>query len=291
MRSSLPWVPPVAPGAGDGIPEDVDPFGTGVDQVPVPTRPARRWLGLVAGVAAITLAAGSLGVVLNRQLNPAHQTQRKSPNSSPHAAPVNPAQQLQQVASQDLSGIVEIVAVGVQSQELGTGWPVDNRGDFITNDHVVHDGLSFHVVTASGAEYPARVVHVDAALDLAEVRVVGLLEQPLPVDPGMAVLGQPVVVLAAQGATGRAPVTTSSVNGLNERATVQNAQPGELSGYTDLIRIPAHVFPGNSGGPMLTTSGQVVGILTLAAQNGSGAFAIPLAEVYPVIQQWLISKK
>ncbi|MDA8395498.1 MAG: hypothetical protein M0T72_09730 [Candidatus Dormibacteraeota bacterium] len=46
------------------------------------------------------------------------------------------------------------------------------------------------------------------------------------------------------------------------------------------------MFPGNSGGPVLTAQGQVVGIMTLAAKFGVGAFAIPLQEVLPVIRQW-----
>jgi S1-C subfamily serine protease len=195
--------------------------------------------------------------------------------------------QLQQIASQDLPDIVTIVAVGAESEELGTGWPIDNQGDFITNDHVVHDGLSFHAVTASGDQFPAIVVNADPSLDLAEVRVVGLSESPFPLASAPAVMGEPVVVLASRGATNHPPMTESAVNGLDEQASVQDAEPGELSNYSDLIRIPARIFPGNSGGPVLTDQGAVVGILTLAAENGSGAFAIPLSEVRSVIEKWL----
>jgi S1-C subfamily serine protease len=67
---------------------------------------------------------------------------------------------------------------------------------------------------------------------------------------------------------------------------VGDAEPGQLTDYADLIRIPAHIFPGNSGGPVLTAGGQVLGIMTLAAKFGVGAFAIPLQEVLPVIRQW-----
>jgi len=285
----LPWVPP-DPLEGWGWPAGSDDQ-FGADGKPGGRASGRRqrWAGLLAAVVVVALGAGTLGLILSRQLDPVHQIRRDTPYAAPSGSASNPTQELQQVANQDLSEIVEIVSIGVSSEELGTGWPVDGSGDFITNDHVVHEGLTFHAVSASGAEYPARVINVDAALDLAEVQVPGLQEQPLPLDQAAAALGQPVVVLAAQAATNHPPVTSSQVNGLDERATVQDAQPGELADYSDLIRIPARIFPGNSGGPMLTTSGQVVGILTLAAENGSGAFAIPLAEVYPVIQQWLQS--
>ncbi len=239
-------------------------------------------------VVAVGVAAGSAaGLALTGQPRPGHTGRRISFAPAPSASPASSGVGLQQVAGEDLPEIVTVVAVGAQTEELGTGWPVDGHGDFITNDHVVNEGLSFHVITASGAEYQARVVNSDPQLDLAEVQAIGLEEAPLPIATAPATIGLSVVVLASQGATGHAPVTVSLVNGLNERASVDDAQPGELTDYTDLIRIPAHIFPGNSGGPVLTPQGQVVGILTLAAKNGTGAFAIPLAEVGPVIRQWL----
>jgi S1-C subfamily serine protease len=236
----------------------------------------------------LALGAGSFASALGGALNPTPKAQRQGAYQPPSVASGQADQsQLGQVAERDLPEIVTIVAVGADSEELGTGWPIDRRGDFITNDHVVHDGLSFHAVTASGDQFPAVVINSDPSLDLAEVRVVGLTEQPFPMASGQAVMGEPVVVLAAKGATGHTPVTESAVNGLGEQASVQDAEPGELSNYSDLIRIPARIYPGNSGGPVLTDQGAVVGILTLAAENGSGAFAIPLAEVHSVIEQWL----
>ncbi|MHB8394983.1 MAG: S1C family serine protease [Candidatus Dormibacteria bacterium] len=250
----------------------------------------RRWRGAVAGLAivGVALGAGSLAGVISHPPPVVHTTKRQhSFSAGPSISATPAAQSLAQVAANDLPEIVTIVAIGRQTEELGTGWPIDSQGDFITNDHVVRDGLSFHALTAAGAEYPAQVINVDAALDLAEVRVVGLREQPFTLGELPAAIGEPVVVLASEGATGKPPVTDSVINGVGERATVEHAEPGQLSNYSDMIRIPARIFPGNSGGPMLTAGGQVVGILTLAAANGSGAFAIPLAEVDPIIQQWL----
>ena len=250
----------------------------------------RRWRGLLAGliIAGMALGAGSLAATLGRSPAIVHQgrSEQRSSNSS-GAAPASASQALAQVAAADLPEIVTVVAIGRHSDELGTAWPVDGQGDFITNDHVVHQGISFYAVSQSGTEYPARVVNVDPGLDLAEIRVIGLSEDPFAIDAAPAAIGQAVVVLASEGATSHPPVTDSVIDGLNERATVAHAAPGELSAYSDLIRIPAQIYPGNSGGPMLTTGGQVLGILTLAAEHGSGAFAIPLAEVAPVIQRWL----
>jgi S1-C subfamily serine protease len=290
----LPWVPP-EPGSGPAGwgPDHSDQYGFDFHDEslsPGAGSARRRWRGLLAGliIAGLALGAGSLAATLGRTPATIHQGRSEQRFSNPSgASPASSSDALARVAAADLPEIVTVVAIGRQSDELGTGWPVDSQGDFITNDHVVHQGISFYAVSQSGTEYPARVVNVDPALDLAEIRVIGLSETPFAIDAAPAALGQAVVVLASEGATSHPPVTDSVIDGLDERATVEHAAPGELSDYSDLIRIPAQIFPGNSGGPMLTTGGQVVGILTLAAEHGSGAFAIPLAEVAPVIERWL----
>jgi len=287
----LPWVPRAS--ESSLAPPPVASSAPPLVAQPVVGRrrrhPAQR---LVSGllVVAVGLMIGSAAAVLGPRLNPVHPTNQvraTPPNPSPSATPTNAAQLLGAVAAADLPEIVTVVAVGSASEELGTGWPIDATGDFITNDHVVHGGESLHVLLASGEQYGAEVINDDPGLDLAEVHVFGLRENPLPLYNALPLMGAPVVVLAARGATGEDPVTTSTVDGLDQSATVENAGPGELSSYTGLIRISAKIYPGNSGGPMLTPLGQVVGILTLAAQSGQGAFAIPIAQVDEVIQTWL----
>jgi len=164
---------------------------------------------------------------------------------------------------------------------------VDRSGDFLTNDHVVRGGISFKVVTGGDRQFAAYVVHVDVRRDLALVHALGLTELPLAIARRDPRLGQPVVILAAGGATDRPPVTDAQVVGLGEAATVTNPSPTGPRNYTGLIRLDAHIFPGNSGGPVLSAQGQVVGILTLAAQNGAGAFAIPISAAGPDLRRWL----
>ncbi|MGB9484356.1 MAG: trypsin-like peptidase domain-containing protein, partial [Candidatus Dormiibacterota bacterium] len=293
--SPLPWVPyapdsdlsppSFRPPPGEPLPEEFafDPEDSGRAR-----HPLQRTISILV-VVAMGVLIGSGAAFFGAALNhPAHQSSRDSPSASaPTPTPTDSAQLLNVVAANDLPEIVMVVAVGTTSEELGTGWPIDDSGDFLTNDHVVHNGESFHVQLASGQEYSAQVINDDPQLDLAEIHVVGLREQPFPVIAALPTVGEPVVVLASQGATGQPPVTDSRVNGLDESATVSNAPPGELSDYSGLIRISAKIYPGNSGGPMLNPEGQVVGILTLAAENGTGAFAIPLAQVDQEIQSWL----
>ena len=294
-ESPLPWIPhapdpflsqpsfPTLPGEPLAEEFSFDPGDSGRTR-----HPLQRTVSILV-VVAMGILIGSGAAFFGSSLNhPAHQSSRDSPSASaPTPTPTDSAQLLNVVAANDLPEIVMVVAVGTTSEELGTGWPVDDSGDFLTNDHVVHNGESIHVQLASGQEYPAQVINDDSQLDLAEIHVVGLREQPFPIIASLPAVGEPVVVLASRGATGQPPVTDSHVNGLDESATVSNAAPGELSDYSGLIRIPAKIYPGNSGGPMLNPEGQVVGILTLAAENGTGAFAIPIAQVDQEIQRWL----
>jgi S1-C subfamily serine protease len=291
----LPWVP-----AGPKAETEAE-LGTPGATLPDFSEPSsgeeirrRRstWERAVSVVVVLALAVliGSGAAIFGEHLTHANPTTRITPSPGvPTPTPSNSSQLLAAVAAQDLPEIVTVVAVGPTSEELGTGWPLDDDGDFLTNDHVVHEGQSFHVLMASGQEYPASVINDDPQLDLAEIHVSQLREQPLPIDAALPVIGEPVVVLAAEGATGHEPVTDSKVSGLDESATVSDAEPGELTNYSGLIRIPARIYPGNSGGPMITASGQVVGILTLAAQSGPGAFAIPISQLQQVIQSWLTS--
>lgn len=293
-RAPLRWVPadpessPPPPGPEEWAKADLElrPPG-GRDSRRHPLRRAVSIVGIFALVALVGYAA-------ELYQSQARRSGNRSPGlggspSSGQAPPTSrrASRMLGAVAASDLPEIVMVVAVGTTSEELGTAWPLDDRGDFLTNDHVVHSGQSFHVVLASGEQYAAEVTNDDPALDLAEIHVWNYREQPLPLSTMLPPLGEPVVVLAAQGATGHAPVTDSSVNGLDQRATVSDAAPGELSSYSGLLRIRAKIFPGNSGGPVISPRGQVVGILTLAAASGTGAFAIPIANVDAVIRSWL----
>ncbi|HUY96454.1 MAG TPA: serine protease [Verrucomicrobiae bacterium] len=264
-EAPLPWRAPGGPKPAVGA----DP----------PERPrARAWRRAGAAAALVVLGAGgaTLGAVA-WSLRGTHV----GGGPGPAARRV-----LAQVASGDLPEVVTVVALGNTTEELGTAWPVDRRGDFITNDHVVRAGIAVHVLAGNRREFNAVVLHADPRRDLALLHVFGLHEAPFPLALGGAALGEPVVVLAARGATARPPVTQSRVTGLDEAATVVETAHGGNRDYSGLIRIPSRIYPGNSGGPVLTETGRVVGILTLAARTGRGAFAIPITSLRRDIGRW-----
>ncbi|HVA20856.1 MAG TPA: serine protease [Candidatus Micrarchaeia archaeon] len=269
----LPWVAAAAASPAPPAPVDTPPAPAG--------RRGRAWRR--AGTAVALVVLGAVGATLGTAVWALHRAGAADLAAAPSVAALRV---LARVASGDLPEVVTVVALGRSTEELGTAWPIDGRGDFITNDHVVRSGVTIHVLAADQREYTAVVARADPRRDLALLHVFGLDEPAFPLAPSAAPLGEPVVVLAAEGATGRRPVTESRIVGLDEAATVVGGDRGGNRDYRGLLRMPSRIFPGNSGGPVLTERGQVVGVLTLAARSGTGAFAIPVAILRRDVGRW-----
>ena len=250
---------------------------------------------VVAGAIAGSLAGGALGddsshvatttVVSAAQTRPASDASRSPEaiyqNDSPGVVVITD-QQLQAVQATPFS------PAGKQTVEaLGSGFVIDERGDIVTNDHVVQRATKIRVSFAGDASYPADVVGTDPSSDLAVIRVNApqALFHPLvfgdssSVEVGDSVyaIGNPfglqrtmtAGIVSATGRDIRAP------NGL----TIPNA-----------IQTDAAINHGNSGGPLLDSFGRVIGVNsqieggTVDGNVGVG-FAIPSSTVRSVTDQ------
>jgi serine protease Do len=142
----------------------------------------------------------------------------------------------------------------------------------LTNHHVASSGRGLLVVREDGSRVRARVALADPARDLALLETVdgdGIdLASPRFAPPGTVRVGEPV--LAIGHPWGRPGVVTLGiVSGL-----VRADSP---AGPLTLIRTDAALAPGNSGGPLVSLAGAVIGINTLVARGGQG-MAIPIWE-------------
>lgn len=165
--------------------------------------------------------------------------------------------------------------------QQGSGFVVA-PGKVVTNAHVVA-GMQQPVVHLHGQsqEYPARIVVFDPGRDLAVLAVDGLSLTPLPLgvpqDPGASVVlaGYPLDgPLGFDAARVRARVMTvgSDIFG----------NPGVQRGIYSLY---AHVQQGNSGGPLLTPDGRVIGVVvSRAPDDPTTGYAIRLTELRPVVE-------
>jgi len=158
---------------------------------------------------------------------------------------------------------------GVRKQ--GTGFLITSTGVVATNAHVVRDEPHLVAVAPGGAEYPARVAYVDGEVDFALVKIEGAGLPHLALAGAAHVSpGQSVVAIGNPGG-GMANTVTKGI--------VSAVGPKRELGPGTWIQTDAAVNPGNSGGPLLDSAGEVIGITTaraLAAPTASGEAATPL---------------
>jgi S1-C subfamily serine protease len=170
------------------------------------------------------------------------------------------------------AGIVLIVAQhkgGSSSKDLGTGVIVDAKGAILTARHVVNGASAIQVTFADGTTSAASIESSNPADDIAE-----LVTQRLPAVVVPAVLGGSPNIGDEAFAVGNplglvGSLSAGVISGLDRTFKVANGRT--LSG---MIQFDAAVNPGSSGGPLLNTKGQVIGIVTgLANATGNDEFA------------------
>ncbi len=185
-----------------------------------------------------------------------------------------------------------------QTQEaLGSGFVIDDQGHILTNAHVVA-GTNVHVTVGfaggNGQDitYPAKVLGSDPKTDVAvlqpEKTIPSSLLHPLPLaDISSVQVGDPVVAIGNPLGEERT-ITEGIVSALNREITSPAGAP-----ITNAIQTDAAINHGNSGGPLINSSGQVIGITSqiLTGQNSETAgsigigFAIPINTANTIAQE------
>jgi serine protease Do len=164
---------------------------------------------------------------------------------------------------------------------LGSGFVIHPSGYVVTNAHVVERSATVQVRLPSGRRLTGSVVGRDRRVDLALIKVEA--PGPLPVlslgDSDRLAVGE--LVLALGHPFGLEQTVSLGIVS-RKGAPLQAAAPG-----FDFIQTDAAVNPGNSGGPLVDMSGQVVGVNTMAARNGSIGFAIPINLIKGLLPQLL----
>ncbi|AOX46986.1 MULTISPECIES: MarP family serine protease [unclassified Microbacterium] len=170
-------------------------------------------------------------------------------------------------------------ACGITSSGSGFVVAADR---IVTNAHVVA-GVDTPLVELPGR--PARegrVVYFDPTDDIAVVSVDGLDAAPLPISPTLEVGASAVV----QGYPGGGPFTSGSAQVLSS-GTVPVPDIYDTSSVPrDIYALAAVVRPGNSGGPLLTTTGEIAGIVFARSDTDDNVgYAMTPAELLPVMAQ------
>jgi putative serine protease PepD len=179
-------------------------------------------------------------------------------------------------------GVVDInvtssgLGSGGQSQAEGSGFVIDSSGDIVTNQHVVAGATSIKVRFQDGTVEKATLVGTDPSTDIAVIKVSGDSSLLHPLTFGDSSALQVGDEVAAIGSPFGLPesMTRGIVSALNRTITAPNHF--SISGS---IQTDAAINHGNSGGPLLNMSGQVVGVNAQIESDSGGndgvGFSIP----------------
>ena len=191
-----------------------------------------------------------------------------------------------------LPSVVQITT----KQDLGSGVVYDDRGDIVTNAHVIGTAKTFRVSLATGgAPLGAKLVSAFPANDLAVIRLDSVPQGLKPArfaDSSTTAVGE--IVLAMGNPLGLSSSVTQGIVSATDRTVSESgADGGTGATIPDMVQTSAAINPGNSGGALVDLDNEVIGIPTLAAsdpQFGSGAapgigFAIPSSTVNRIAGQ------
>lgn len=178
----------------------------------------------------------------------------------------------------------------------------DGKAYIVTNNHVVSGSDALEVILSDGTKLTAKKVGTDSTSDLAvlsidgsKVSTVASFGNSSAIKAGQTVLaiGSP---LGSQYATS---VTQGIISATNRTVDVTDEDSGQTTGQATVIQTDAAINSGNSGGPLINLSGQVVGINSMKLSGSSSGtatvegmgFAIPSDEVVSIINQLVANGK
>ena len=285
------------PPAGEPLPAPV------LDAEPVMPRRRRRWPKVLIVLAVAATLGGFAGAQIATEMNrDSGVDEVESANDSTNRPPSQPV--LTAVPGLDVPPVVDVAAVVDRispsvvtvvasasgnfgpGRSTGTGVVITSDGEILTNSHVIEDSDAVFVLFGDSIDpIPAEVMAADPGNDLALLKVdLDDLTPAVFADPESISIGDEVVAVGfALDLDGGPTVTRGIVSALNR--TIANSD-GALDG---LIQTDAAISSGNSGGPLLNASGEVVGINTAVFQSSMNTaannvgFAISVGEALPVI--------
>jgi serine protease Do len=201
----------------------------------------------------------------------------------------SPALPPQAVPTPGAPGATPAVPGTAPGTSSGSGFVLDQLGNVLTNFHVVRDTSRIEVSLVDGSSYPARIVGTDSLGDLAVLKIDAPADllRPLPLGDSSALkVGQLAVAVGNPFGFDRT-LTLGVVSGLS--------RPLPSAGrrlVADMIQTDAALNPGNSGGPLLNSSGEVIGVNTAIERDVPGiGFAIPSGRVRQYLPDLLAGRQ
>jgi serine protease Do len=277
-----PWATPeLEPGIAPAQ-MPVDPGGRGRNR-----KRLRGFLSPLIAVAVVSGLVASGATYALATVSGARSTATVSGSAAGAAVLNSTSLSLADVVAKAKASVVTISvtstsgARGQQVSGVGSGIIVGANGVILTNDHVVSGATTIEVTLPDGKTVAGTVAGVSTTTDLAIVKVdaIGLTAATLG-NSGTLQVGETVVAIGDPLGEFADSATAGIVSGLNRTITVENET------LTGLVQTDASVNGGNSGGPLVDASGNVVAVVTASSSAAQGiSFAIPISAASSMIAQ------
>jgi S1-C subfamily serine protease len=234
---------------------------------PPPKRSRRVRRGLAMGAAGVALAAAA-AVGWYDATQPSGSTGKATTSATTTLTKA-------QIAAKVSPGLVDInTTLGYDNEKAaGTGMVLTSTGEVLTNNHVIDGATSISVTDiGNGQTYKATVVGYDATKDMAVLQLQDASNlQTVTLGNSSSVrVGQTVVAIGnAEGKGGTPSVVSGTVTALGQSITASDEGSGNSERLTGLIQSNAPIQPGDSGGSLVNSSGQVIGMDTAASSSSA----------------------
>jgi S1-C subfamily serine protease len=264
------------------------------EPAPAPTPASRMHRRVLAIVAAIALVLSSAAIGAGIAVA-VHDDSKTTPFSAGLVQPTVPSTNgssnngssssgtgsidVNAIATKVDPAIVNINTTLANGRAAGTGMLISSTGEILTNNHVIADATSIKVVIGGkGDSHDAKVVGYDVSHDVALLQITDDVKD-LPTivfgDPSKVKVGDPVVAIGNAGGVGGTPSATSGqVTALDQQVTASDGQ-GNQETLEGMIQIDAPIQPGDSGGALINSDAQIIGMNTAAAGGGRFSFDMP----------------
>jgi S1-C subfamily serine protease len=175
----------------------------------------------------------------------------------------------------------------------GSGFFITADGLVATNKHVIDGANTISVLTQDGKQYDAKLVDTDPLNDFAILRIDA---KNLPVvELGYSdqlKIGEQVIAIGNALGSYDNTVTSGILSGINRTIVASSESSADSSQLEGLLQVDAPINQGNSGGPLVNLTGQVIGINTAVDKSGEGiGFAIPINDLRPAIESAIAKGK
>jgi len=178
------------------------------------------------------------------------------------------------------------------TNNIGTGFIVDDSGIVVTNQHVVSDTTSsYKIVSYLGDEFEVTKILRDDVSDIALLRIDKkdkVLKSLELGDSDKLLVGQNVIAIGTPLGEYAGSVTSGIISGLNRSVSAGTGWFGTTTKtYEGVIQTDAAINPGNSGGPLINSQGEVIGV-NFATTSGVDniSFALPINKVKNRLEEY-----